>query len=345
MPRGRPRKNKEAITNLDGQDISQFPESPEQIKLIEDYKLPVNNIKVADIQLPDESIKAKINLDQKTVQLVEKEDETKTVTLDPAAEIYHNIPPIIRKRNEYGLLENVNYIFKEDGRVNWKSMIKDEFLVFNREKKDVIEKKYNKKLEDLNISDLEDSDKDKFLLILLGGIRDLANLRGFNSFDTNITHSTDFKAVAVTHINWVPNYESEGDYIETTGVGSASLQSASGFGQLFLESIAENRSFVRAVRNYLEINIVGSDEIKVDYSNNKKEESPQTERFDIKALLQKSAEQLGLTFDKFKEGCEKYKSDLEGDYTKWTDYSSISGSDSYRILNILQKAIEANKKK
>jgi len=75
-----------------------------------------------------------------------------------------NKPPTIVKRNEYGLLEdkNINYIFNEDGSVNWRKMIKPEFLVANRDRTD-----------ETDISKLEDNE----LIILLGGLKDLANIR------------------------------------------------------------------------------------------------------------------------------------------------------------------------
>ncbi len=37
------------------------------------------------------------------------------------------------KRNEFGLLEGVEYKFNEDGSVNWRAMIKPEHLYPNRE--------------------------------------------------------------------------------------------------------------------------------------------------------------------------------------------------------------------
>ena len=44
-----------------------------------------------------------------------------------------NKPPSVFKRNEYGLLEDesVNYEFNLDGTVNWRKMVKPEFLVAN----------------------------------------------------------------------------------------------------------------------------------------------------------------------------------------------------------------------
>ena len=49
-----------------------------------------------------------------------------------------NKPPVIIKRNQYGLLENkkINYVFNDDGSVNWRKMIKPEFLVANRDRTD-----------------------------------------------------------------------------------------------------------------------------------------------------------------------------------------------------------------
>ena len=50
--------------------------------------------------------------------------------------------PDLYKRNEHGLLENVEYEFSEDGSVDWRAMIKSEFLYPNKDwfearKKDV----------------------------------------------------------------------------------------------------------------------------------------------------------------------------------------------------------------
>jgi hypothetical protein len=40
--------------------------------------------------------------------------------------------PEVYKRNDYGLLSNATYLFNEDGSVDWRSMIKDEFLYPNK---------------------------------------------------------------------------------------------------------------------------------------------------------------------------------------------------------------------
>ena len=46
---------------------------------------------------------------------------------------FNNIPPTEFIRNKYGLLNNVNYVFDESGRVNWRKMVAPEFLVPNKQ--------------------------------------------------------------------------------------------------------------------------------------------------------------------------------------------------------------------
>ena len=77
---------------------------------------------------------------------------------------------------ENGLLTNVEYIFNEDGTVNWRGMVKDEFLYPNHDF-------FNRKGKDSpsSVEGLED----RQLLIMLGGIKELAQLRGFTSITFN----------------------------------------------------------------------------------------------------------------------------------------------------------------
>ena len=43
-------------------------------------------------------------------------------------------PPKVIKRNEYGLMEGLDYVYQENGLVNWRKMIKPEYLVPNRQR-------------------------------------------------------------------------------------------------------------------------------------------------------------------------------------------------------------------
>ena len=161
-----------------------------------------------------------------------------------------NKPPATFKRNEYGLMEdkNVKYIFSDDGSVNWRKMVKPEFLVANRDRTD-----------ETDISKLEDHE----LIILLGGLKDLANIRGYHSVTYTVTHASPEYVCVSCSIVWIGNYETEkGESVLFQSVADAGLNNTEGFGQLYLAAIAENRAFCRAVRNFLRINIVAKEEIK-----------------------------------------------------------------------------------
>ena len=87
-------------------------------------------------------------------------------------------------RNEDGLLENpsVEYAFNEDGSVDWRKMVRKEFLVPNRSR-----------TQETDVDALEDKD----LLILLGGIKELAQLRGFTDVKYNgVTANLEFVCVS-----------------------------------------------------------------------------------------------------------------------------------------------------
>ena len=46
------------------------------------------------------------------------------------------VPPRLITRNKYGLIEdaNINYIYNDDGTINWRKMVKTEYLDNNRQK-------------------------------------------------------------------------------------------------------------------------------------------------------------------------------------------------------------------
>ena len=80
--------------------------------------------------------------------------------------------PSSSKRDENGLLENIQYHFNEDGSVDWRSMIKEEHLFPNKSWFELRKKDTPRSIEGL---------KDHQLLIKLSGIKELARLRGFES--------------------------------------------------------------------------------------------------------------------------------------------------------------------
>lgn len=235
------------------------------------------------------------------------------------------------KRNEYGLLESVEYVFNEDGSVNWRAMIKPEHLYPN---KDYFE--YRKMPVPESIEGLDDNQ----LLIKLSGIKELAKLRGFHNVTYDVSESSDTRVVVQCMINWIENYEGNSTQAFAS-IANATTNNTNGFAAKFLECIAENRAFVRCVRNFLGIHIVGADEI--DSSKNKSPIEIPTNSSTAKDISPQGIlkEKAGVDFNSFKQSLrEWYK---EGSYTNdpeviksWNNYKDIPAKECRKMLNFLK---------
>ena len=241
--------------------------------------------------------------------------------------------PDIWKRNEHGLLESVDYVFNEDGSVDWRAMINPEHLYLNKDWFEMRKMPLPESIEGLD---------DSQLLIKLGGIKEIAKLRGMEHVSYRIVESSDERAVVSCEISFIQNYENSSDLggVHFSSIANATVHNTNGFAAKFLECIAENRAFVRTVRNFLGIHIVGADEI--DSSKNKspivappssagaKDISPQ-------GILKEKA---GVDFNSFKESLRGwYKA---GTYTNdpdaikaWTDYKDIPAKECRKLLKLI----------
>ncbi len=228
-----------------------------------------------------------------------------------------------------GLYPNVAYVFNEDGSINWREMIKPEFLYVNKEWFENRQKPIPSSIEGL---------KDKQLLIMLGGIKELAKLRGFSEVSYNISGNTE-NAIATCTITWIPNYETP-YVVKFSDCANASVKNTDDFGQKFLETMACNRAFVRAVRNFLNIHIVGADEIMRSSGS----ESSQTEEENVIlkpwALLEKTAEEKNLNFDQFIQWLRtlwkenKYRND---DCSQWKSFKDIPTKECRILTKMLSE--------
>jgi hypothetical protein len=259
--------------------------------------------------------------------------QTKTAKKKAAKKFYG---PDAYKRNGHGLLENVDYEFNEDGTVNWRAMIKPEFLYANKGWFDARNKPVPASTEGLD---------DKQLLIMLGGIKDLAKMRGYHTVDFKVDNISDGYVTAKCQIDWIENYESAniGVYPRYTDVANATLANTDNFCAKFLETIACNRAFVRCVRNYLNIHIVGADEI------DKSQGSGQAVEADAIAtpitpvdLLEKTLrEKHGV--DSF-ESCKKVLRDLWKDdkyrnesAAEWDSFADIPAKEARKLIVALNQ--------
>lgn len=171
------------------------------------------------------------------------------------SKIDNSIGPESFQRDEHGLLKNIQYVFNDDGSINWRKMVNDEHLFPNAQA-------FNG-----NPPNSIEGIPDHKLLIKLAGIKELARLRGFSDVSYEVVKCELDHVAVICSINFIGNYETSGDTVWFQDIANATLDNTHDFGQSFLETMACNRSFVRAVRNFLNIHIVGADEI--DKSNKK----------------------------------------------------------------------------
>lgn len=230
-----------------------------------------------------------------------------------------NKPPTVFKRNKFGLLEdkNIAYQFNQDGTVNWRKMIKPEFLVANRDRTD-----------ETDISKLEDNE----LIILLGGLKDLASVRGFTSVKYKIYEASPEYVCVSCAIDWIGNYETEnGEPVVFEALADAGVKNTESFGQMYLAAIAENRAFCRAVRNFLKINIVAKEEIKnVKISMPK----PNTNSASPDLFLKKLMKEKKIEFASIKDKMVKEGADGADD---WSSVKDIPRLKMFEIIERIQK--------
>lgn len=226
----------------------------------------------------------KIKPEQETISIGSSE-LVNEISLPQISQNIH-IPPNIITRNQYGLIENsnINYIYNEDGTINWRKMVKTEYLVPNRQK-----------TQETDVSKLEDKD----LLILLGGIKELAQIRGYTKVEYKVVAASENYFATSCRITWNPNYETGDKEIIFEALADASSNNTKSFARFFLAAIAENRAFVRCVRNFLKINIVSQEELGdvkiIDDSTN--QENPTSPY----ALLEKVMKDKNISVDQLKK--------------------------------------------
>jgi hypothetical protein len=227
-----------------------------------------------------------------------------------------NCPPKLVSRNKYGLLEDesIKYVFNDDGLINWRGMVKTQYLVPNRQK-----------TQETDVSKLEDKD----LLILLGGTKELAQIRGYTKVEYKVVAATENYFATSCRITWLPNYETNGKEIVFESLADASTSNTKSFARFFLAAIAENRAFVRCVRNFLKINIVSQEElgdVKV-LDEAVAIENPTSPH----NLLEKIMKDKGINFETLKERLVKEK------FEKVDDIKAISDIPKAKIFELIER--------
>jgi hypothetical protein len=243
----------------------------------------------------------------------------------------NTIKKVVFSRDSNGLLVDKNYEFTDEGLVNWRKMINSKYLVPNLSKfPSGIENK------DLNIQELDDSQ----LLILLGGIKELANIRGYSKVEYKVFNCTQNHVAVSCKITWLPNFETSNNHVEFESLADAHLDNTKSFAKDFLMAIAENRAFVRAVRNFLRINILGSDELG-DTKNQTVVHTESGTESPIAAshpanVLKEAMTKANINFEKIKD--TMVKEGLEEAHS-WNSVSDIPHKTIFSLIQRIKKKI------
>lgn len=235
------------------------------------------------------------------------------------------------KRNEFGLVEDVEYKYNEDGSINWRAMIPTEHLYPNKGWFEARNQPMPNSTEGL---------EDYQLLIKLSGIKELAKLRGFSNVNYDVVKCEMDHVAIKCSIDWLGNFESGNQPIAFQDIANATAYNTSNFAQKFLETIATNRAFVRCVRNFLNIHIVGADEI--DTSNNKS--APMQQESVAYGPLNVLMSQVKLSgsdqdFEIFKEilrGLYKNNAYKNKDVKNWKTWENIPKTEITKLIKVLK---------
>ena len=238
----------------------------------------------------------------------------------------NSLGPSIFKRDEHGLLENIEYVFNDDGSVDWRAMIGHEHLFPNKNW-------FQQRSKDMPNS--SEGLKDEQLLIKLSGIKELARLRGFSDISYELAKCEQDHVAVICRMTFIPNYETCGDPTVFQDMANATLNNTYDFGQNFLETIACNRAFVRCVRNFLNVHIVGSDEIGPSAPKKSSKSPP---GLSPQSMLDSH---FDGEFEEFKSSLREFWQDgvyKNGDIKNWSSFSDIPIKDARVLLKLVKEA-------
>lgn len=229
--------------------------------------------------------------------------------------------PKLIKRNNLGLIEGFNYVYK-DNYIDWRKLIPAEFLYID-----------SSKTEETDISKCEDSQ----LVVKLGGMIYLAKIRGYKSVRYPVIIASESYAAVSCEIEWIPNYETENQSVFYSSTAGVHFNNASPFGMRYSVETAENRAFCKCIRKFLGINIVSQEELG---ESKPKENIPAETKTDSSSsssaapyqVLTKLLSNKGLDFEKLKGLMIK-----TGDYPGSESYLSITDIPLSKVAGLIER--------
>jgi len=208
-----------------------------------------------------------------------------------------------RKRDSNGLFPSVTYEFLPNGSIDWRAMISPEHIVLSKEA--FLRKDPPIQIDQLDeeaLEKLKKKAKEYETVILLAGFKELADLRGFTSVKKEIINATNEYACVKVSIDFIANYETGGLPVTYEEVADAHLSNTNNFSQKYLVTIAANRAFSRAVRNFLKIHSPCQDEIALEDTHEASQKDSSSMVASPGAALERKMKEFSLTLEDIKDG-------------------------------------------
>jgi hypothetical protein len=256
----------------------------------------------------------------------------KPKTNGEAVNQHSNVPTGINVRLSSGFMSGVDYVINDSGEIDWRAMIPSRFLFPNKQR-------FESRGED--IPESIDGLKDEDLCINLPGIRYLARIRGMQSVRTSVNYIASDYVNASCVIRWVPNSVDPVGF-EYEDWANATTVNCNDFAVNFLETIAVNRAFCRAVRNSLGIRVVSEEELSTaskSHSFDNTEETSASQLSPQNMLMREAASVIGaIDFDDFRKYLrtlwseDKYRNP---DAAKWSEFNDIPAKEARILLGIV----------
>jgi hypothetical protein len=231
--------------------------------------------------------------------------------------------------------------------IDWKKYLEDnpEFLVLNKQMAKDYGKIDSEKISKKKEKEVLESIDDKFKIILLQFFKDILHKEGFESIDYEpLGPSNESYTGLCCKIKWANGKV-------TSGIGDAHYCNTNSFAKYYLGPIAENRSFVRAVKAYFNIFMLAADEIgetpREDDTSNLSVGAPTGPIFTLRKACK---ENLGITsFEEFKQFLrDRVKSYPKeewikpSEYDDWAEYADWENVKKVKATELISKIKKLN---
>lgn len=244
------------------------------------------------------------------------------------------------------------YPRKPDGTINWRALVQPQHVYVKKGDEAKVATALGITPQDIKEGKFDTTRvEDKYLVIRKAGLIELARIRGYYSAVPEVKYASRDYVVVQTHIAW-KGFDGQ-DAVVTGGVGEASADNTSSFMRVYLAAAAENRAFSRAVRQFLNIDIVSADELGGNGVEPEIDSGPSVaSSLTPQGVLQKTIEEAKTSFEKMKAASVgKFKHDQENfakdpaykvafktDPSTWTKCEDISALDCMTLIELINKS-------